>query len=126
MIPARLRARIAWLAVAAMLMSVFAPGISRAMLADAAPETWGEICRADGGSGTPIQGELPAPARHGAGTGDCPFCLPQAGAPALPTPERGFTPPPDTGAIAPRLFLLAPSARWQWLPAQARAPPQLA
>lgn len=117
----RLRTRIAWIALAAMLMSVLAPGVSSAMLADAGPEVWGEVCRAEGSAAPDT-----APggsSGHGAGMADCPLCLPQAGAPALPSPERVFAAPADGGSTAPRLFLLAPTVSWQWLAAQPRAPP---
>ena len=117
----RLRTRIAWIALAAMLMSALAPGISSAMALGAAPEIWGEVCRAEGAAAPDTAPGVPS--GHGAGMADCPFCLPQAGAPALPSPERVFAAPADGGSTAPRLFLLAPTASWQWLAAQARAPP---
>lgn len=117
----RLRTHIAWLALAAMLMSALAPGISSAMALGAAPEIWGEVCRAEGAAAPDT-----APGSssgHGAGMADCPFCLPQGGAPALPSPERVFAAPAGASSTAPRLFLLAPTAAWQWLAAQPRAPP---
>ncbi|GAA4415033.1 DUF2946 domain-containing protein [Quisquiliibacterium transsilvanicum] len=117
----RLRTRIAWLALAAMLMSALAPGISSAMALGTAPEIWGEVCRAEGAAAPDTAPGVPP--GHDAGMADCPFCLPQAGAPALPSPERVFAAPADGGSAAPRLFLLAPTASWQWLAAQARAPP---
>jgi hypothetical protein len=117
----RLRTRIAWLALAAMLMSVLAPGISSAMALGTAPEIWGEVCRAEG---TAAPETTPgAPSGHGAGMADCPYCLPQGGAPALPSQARAFAAPADAGRTSPRLFLLAPTASWQWLAAQPRAPP---
>jgi len=116
----RLRQRIAWIALAATLMSVLAPGVSSAMLAGSTPEVWGEICSAEGARGP--AGEPGAPS-HGAGMENCPFCLPQASAPALPSPERAFAPTPVGSDSPPRLFLLAPTAAWQWLAAQPRAPP---
>lgn len=116
--------RYAWLALAAMLMSVLAPTVSQAIAAAAPAAYYGEVCSIDGQRPAPSARDAqgPGPIQVSHAHEQCPYCFFQGGA--------GVPPATGTAAIPP----LRDEARWmasppavlsasEWPAAQPRAPP---
>jgi len=129
---ARRRARIAWVALVAMLMSALAPSLSHATMATAAGAPWGgalaEICTIDGAAvvadATGQRDSRSVPADHELLRFEhCPYCLSHAGAVALPTQPAVAVRPVDGGEPIPSAFLQAPAPCRARLAGQPRAPP---
>ncbi|MBN9461226.1 MAG: DUF2946 domain-containing protein [Burkholderiales bacterium] len=131
------RARIAWLVLAAMLMSALAPGISHALLAGPAGPSLavlvsGDVCSIDaaGGAGAAqVAGGQAAPhAPSGEHDGDrlehCPYCLTHAFQHTLPAGPSAAPPAAAATLLAlPRLHPPAPATPLAWRTAHPRAPP---
>lgn len=118
----RQRIRYAWLALAAMLMSVLAPTVSQAIAAGAPAAYYGEICSVDG--------QQPAPSARGAqGSGSashaheqCPYCSFHGGHGVPPAAATATIPPQSDQLRCFAALHPVPSAS-AWPAAQPRAPP---
>lgn len=131
----RLRTRVAWIALVAVLMSALAPGVSRALAGATAGASsngaFGEICSVDTSgsawaSQTPPAGES-SPAGHETPPLEhCPYCLPQVGGAALPTAYASPGLVPDRGPLPAWPAVRVPALAHAWSPIQPRAPPQRA
>lgn len=128
------RVRIAWLVVAAMLMSALAPGISHALFArpsvpPLAVLVGGDVCSIDAAGTAQASDEQAAPhAPSGEHDGyrleHCPYCLTHAFQHALPAGPSAALPPTAATLLAlPRLHPPAPATPLAWRTAHPRAPP---
>lgn len=115
-----------WMAVLAILMTTFAPVISRA-LGDGAARTWLEVCSTSKTARAqvdafdkqqrPVEGGQAHVFEH------CPYCALHADVvPVLPKLPRLSTPLSQAQDV-PSAFLHAPTTGHVWLNAQPRAPP---
>lgn len=130
------------MACLAILMNALAPAISHAMNARSnVPATW-EICRAPGsavqsdgehrliGVGKMFAELTPALARkHGdrqsMAMADCAYCLPHAGAFAMPPPDHDGAGLFDGHALRPYLYYHAPTPLLALTAAPPRGPPAI-
>lgn len=111
----------AWIALAAFVFGLFAPGLSQAFAPPRLPAHANEICTAMGIVMLPIAdvedaGKMP-------GMMHCDLCCSHHAPVMLPAP-RGL-PLSVAGArdTHPPLFYQSPSPQFAWTPAQSRAPP---
>lgn len=99
----------------------FAPSVSHALAAGAAPGPWSEICTTLGlNTSVPAGGEESGAALH---LEHCPLCAQAAHAPGLPPAEISPLIAAPGGDALPPLFLHAPHPLFAWTRAQPRAPP---
>lgn len=130
------RVRIAWLVVAAMLMSALAPGISHALSArpsvpSLAVLVGGDVCSIDAAGGGTAQASDGQAAPHplsgehdGYRLEHCPYCLTHAFQHALPAGPTAAPPPTAAKLLAlPLLHPPAPATPLAWRTAHPRAPP---
>ena len=133
-ITVRQRSRIAWIALVAVLLSTFAPAVSRVLAGTPAGVPWGgvfgEICSADtsGKAWAPHGRPAGEPAPAGGATlpfEHCPYCLSQTGSAPLPAaPQASPGAAPGHGPLPSWPGVSAPVLAHAWPAAQPRAPPQ--
>ncbi|MEF7615458.1 DUF2946 family protein [Aquincola sp. MAHUQ-54] len=111
--------RSAWAALLAMLWLAFAPMVSHALAAGAAP--WSEVCSADGARRAPA---APRDASQHL-LEHCPFCAGQPLASALPSVQAAFM-PEGRAHTKPSLRPQAPRRLPVWRHASSRGPPSFA
>jgi hypothetical protein len=118
----------AWIACIAILMASFAPSVSHAMAAAAAPgSVLAEICSTAGiqvirlDTGQAPDGSVPA--GHELHFEHCPYCLPHSDAMGLPPGAMAVSPTGGESASFPSLFYQSPHPLFVWAAAQSRAPP---
>ncbi|GAB3470829.1 hypothetical protein GCM10027321_41780 [Massilia terrae] len=120
----------AWIAIFAILLSVFAPALNHLPAAQAS-EHEVEVCTSEGMAMVAVDDDghdhdgQPGGAQHDGG-GHCGYC-------GLHTGSHAFIPPspiaplaPSGAALMPRLFYQSPRLLFAWTVASSRAPPALA
>jgi hypothetical protein len=120
----------AWLASCAMLAGSLAPAVTHLLGAFApAGAPWAVLCTTTGlvRVAPPYESPSPLPTED---TGKftnthCPFCLPHAGAFALPSSLGVGIPATQPEHFLPTLFLRSPRPLHAWTTGQPRAPPRV-
>ncbi|WP_233293026.1 DUF2946 domain-containing protein [Massilia antarctica] len=108
-----------WIAMLAILFSVFASALGSAAMA-AAPM---EVCTADGYKFVDAGGSDGAPGSAHHSMQHCAFCTSHAGTHLPPTPPTGMLVIEIGRSIYPSLFYRAPQPLHAWSAANPRAPP---
>ena len=118
----------AWIAILAILLTVFAPALNHLPAAQAAEHSV-EVCTSTGMATVMVDdgadgGVQPGDAHHG-GDGHCGYCGLHAGTHAFIPPSPPASLPPAGAAPIPRLFYQSPRLLFAWTVAASRGPPVL-
>ncbi|TDN48108.1 hypothetical protein C7389_11612 [Azoarcus indigens] len=111
-----------WLAILAILLTVLAPGISKALAARDAG--WMEVCTAAGIKHLQAGGGSPDESGHAGSSGSCPYCLTHAFGFALaPVDAQSWPALAGPAGPLPLAAALPPAPVSAWTTPQPRAPP---
>jgi hypothetical protein len=121
----------AWLASCAMLAGSLTPAVTHLLAAFApAAAPWSVLCTSTGfvRVAPPYESSSPLPPKDTGKFADthCPFCLPHAGAFALPSSPTVAILAAEPLHFLPTLFRQSPRPLHAWATAQPRAPPRSA
>jgi hypothetical protein len=119
----RLRRRVAWLALCAVLFGAAAPSVSRWLAATRPGQTWVEVCSVGGTKRIALDdGESKAPAGD-AGGEHCPYCRLQSDLPVALLPTHEVVLAATRGESVAWAATPALRPRTVWAAHRSRAPP---